>query len=59
LLTWLIMDGSKKKAEKENLICPNCGEEIKPNEPKKEEGGKIIHKFEKGKGPRSEICEFC
>ena len=50
----------EKKTQKEGkLICPNCGEEIKPDEPKKEEGGKIIHKFEKGKGPRSEICEFC
>jgi hypothetical protein len=43
----------------EKLICRNCGKEIKPGEPKKKEDGTYVHQYEKGAGPRSEICEFC
>jgi hypothetical protein len=41
----------------EKLICRNCGKEIKPG--KKKEDGTYVHQYEKGAGPRSEICEFC
>ncbi|MEX2053690.1 MAG: hypothetical protein WD940_01645 [Patescibacteria group bacterium] len=41
------------------MICHNCGQEIKPDEPKKKEDGTYVHQYEKGEGPRSEICEFC
>lgn len=47
------------KAGEEKLICHNCGQEIKPEEPKKAENGTVVHQYEKGEGPRSEICEFC
>ena len=52
----------------ERIVCHNCAKEIKPGEPKKlseaksASGGKegvFVHQYEKGTGPRSEICEFC
>ncbi|KKW26129.1 MAG: gwc1 protein [candidate division WWE3 bacterium CSP1-7] len=54
------MDPKKETKETEGrLICHNCGKEIKPGEPKKKEDGTYVHQYEKGTGPRSEICEFC
>lgn len=54
------MDPKKETKETEGrLICHNCGKEIKPGEPKKKEDGTYAHQYEKGTGPRSEICEFC
>lgn len=50
---------AKASEGKEQPICPNCGEEIKPGEPYTKEGSTYRHNYEKGQGPRSEICEFC
>ena len=59
MVSWLDMEESKKKIGEEKLICHNCGKEIKPGEPKKKEDSTYVHQYEKGAGPRSEICEFC
>jgi hypothetical protein len=52
-------EAKEKTTKEEKLVCSNCGKEIKPNEPKKKEKGAFVHQYEKGTGPRSEICEFC
>lgn len=49
----------EKATSPSGTICHNCGQEIKPGEPKKKEDGTFVHQYEKGEGPRSEICEFC
>jgi len=48
-----------EERETEKVICRNCKQEIKLDEPKKKEDGAYVHKYEKDEGPRSEICEFC
>jgi hypothetical protein len=54
-----MMGKMAEEKKKEKLICHNCGKEIKPDEPKKKEDSTYVHQYEKGAGPRSEICEFC
>lgn len=52
-------DKNKKMKPPEKMVCHNCGQEIKPDEPFTKEDGTYKHNYEKGEGPRSEICEFC
>lgn len=49
----------KARKPEEKIICHNCGQEIKPDEPFTKEDGTYRHNYEKNEGPRSTVCEFC